>query len=276
MEGNLQFVAIIVTVLLAVGGAFWTIMTTMNKGFAEIRRDTKEAMEQGFAAAEKAREQGFGAAEKARETGFAEAEKAREKGFAEAEKAREVGFAEAAKARETGFAKAAKDLAEAKEGWKSFAKAEKAWEQGFAEAEKAREKGFGAAERARETGFAAAERARDTGFAAAEKNLAEAKKAWEKGFAAAEKGFAEAKEERREIKDDMNRRFDAVETRIARLEAPYFQRRSEDQGVPVERVAEPRPLERYPVAGGHAERSEKTRGLEVADRGESDEGSAEP
>ena len=185
MEGNLQFVAIIVTVLLAVGGAFWKIMTT-------IRKELNESLEKGFAEAKEAREKGF-----------AEAKEAREKGFAAAEKARQ---------------------------------------EGFAAAEKAREKGFAAAEKARQEGFAAAEKAR------------------EKGFAAAEKGFGEAKEERREIKDDMNRRFDAVETRIARLEAPYFQRSSEDQGVRVGRVAEPRPVDRYTVAGGDAGKVEKTGG----------------
>ena len=215
MEGNLQFVAIIVTVLLAVGGAFWTIMTTMNRGFAEIRKETKEAMEKGFA----------------------EAEKAREKGFAEA----------------------ARNLAEAKEAWKKdLAEVMEIMEKGFAEAEKAREKGF-----------ATAEKAREKGFATAEKGLAEAKEA-------REKGFAEAKEERREIKDDMNRRFDAVETRIARLEAPYFQRSPEGQGVPVERVAEPRPLRSYSVAGGHAGKPEKTRSQEAEDGGESAEGPATP
>ena len=226
MEGNLQFVAIIVTVLLAVGGAFWTIMTTMNRGFAEIRKETKEAMEKGFA----------------------EAEKAREKGFAEA----------------------ARNLAEAKEAWKKdLAEVMEIMEKGFAEAEKAREKGFAEAEKAREKGFAEAEKAREKGFATAEKGLAEAKEA-------REKGFAEAKEERREIKDDMNRRFDAVETRIARLEAPYFQRSPEGQGVPVERVAEPRPLRSYSVAGGHAGKPEKTRSQEAEDGGESAEGPATP
>ena len=203
MEGTLQFVAIIVTVLLAVGGGFWKILTT-------IRREVNQSLEKGFA----------------------EAKEAREKGFAEAKEAWERRFAEAEKAREKDSAAAEKNLAEVKDTWeKNFAEAKDTWEKNFAEAKEARQEGFAAAEKARE-----------------------------KGFAAVEKGFEEAKEERREIKDDMNRRFDAVETRIARLEAPYFQRSAEDQGVRVGRVAEPRPSDSYPVAGGDAGRVGKTRG----------------
>ena len=136
MEWDLQFVAIIVTILLAIGGAFWRIIATMNKGFAEARKEAREAVD-----------------------------------------------------------KLRTDM-----------------NAGFAEAKEEREKGFAAAEKAME------------------------------------KGFADAKEERREIKDEMNRHFDAVETRIARMEAPYFQRKSQDQGRPVERVAEPRPSEEYAAA----------------------------
>ena len=236
MEGTLQFVAIIVTVLLAVGGGFWKILTT-------IRREVNQSLEKGFAEAKEAREKGFAEAKEAREKGFAEAKEAREKGFAEAKEAWERRFAEAEKAREKDSAAAEKNFAEVKDTWeKNFAEAKDTWEKNFAEAKEARQEGFAAAEKAREQGFAAAEKAR------------------EKGFAAAEKGFEEAKEERREIKDDMNRRFDAVETRIARLEAPYFQRSAEDQGVRVGRVAEPRPSDSYPVAGGDAGRVGKTRG----------------
>ena len=119
----------------------------------------------------------------------------------------------------------------------------------FAEAKQAREKGFAEAKQAREKGFAEAERARD-------------------------KGFAEAKDGRQDIKDEMNRRFDAVEGQLARLEAPYFQRGSEDKEVPVERVAEPRPSERYPVAGVRAGGAKKTRGREAGSRGKSSDGSA--
>ena len=73
----------------------------------------------------------------------------------------------------------------------------------------------------------------------------------------------------------MNRRFDVVEGQLARLEAPYFQRGSEDKEVPVGRVAEPRPSERYPVAGVRAGGAKKTRGREVESRGgESGEGPA--
>ena len=173
MEWDLQFVAIIVTVLLAVGGGFWRIIATMNKGFAEARREAREGRKE----AREALEKGLAQAKEEREKGFAAAEKAREKGFADAKEAREKGFAEAKEARE--------------------------------------------------------------------------------------KGFAAAKEERREIKDEMNRRFDAVETRIARLEAPYFQKRPQGHGGPVERVAEPRPSEKYAVASGRTGESLAASGREA-------------
>ena len=167
MEWDLQFVTIIVTVLLAGSGACWTIMTSVNKGLAETRKEAKEDIEKGFAEAKEEREKGF-----------AEARREREKGFATAEKARE-------------------------------------------------------------------------------------------------KGFAEAKDGRRQIRDEMNRRFDAVESRLARLEAPYFQRKSEDEGVPIGRVAEPLPAQ-YPRAGGRAEGPRSTRGrVEDEGRDESGEGPAE-
>ena len=90
MEWDLQFVAIIVTVLLAVGGAFWRIMATMNKLFDEVRKESREAVDKlrtemnaGFAEAKEEREKSFAAAEKAWEKGFAEAKEAWEKGFAE-------------------------------------------------------------------------------------------------------------------------------------------------------------------------------------------------
>ena len=84
MEWDLQFVAIIVTVLLAVGGAFWRIIVTMNKDFAEARREAREgrkeareALEKGLAEAKEERAKGFAAAEKAREKGFADAKEER-------------------------------------------------------------------------------------------------------------------------------------------------------------------------------------------------------
>ncbi len=180
MEWDLQFVAIIVTVLLAVGGGFWRIIATMNKGFAEARREAREGRKEAREAVDKLRTEmnaGFAAAQEALEKGLAEAKDEREKGFAAAEKAREKGFAEAKEARE--------------------------------------------------------------------------------------KGFAAAKEERREIKDEMNRRFDAVETRIARLEAPYFQKRPQGHGGPVERVAEPRPSEKYAVVSGRTGESLAASGREA-------------
>ncbi len=214
MEWDLQFVAIIVTVLLAIGGGFWRIIATMNKGFAEARREAREGRKEAREAVDKLRAE--------MNAGFAKAKEEREKGFAAAKKAREKGFAEAKEARE----------------------------KGFAEEKEAREKGFTAEKEAREKGFAALEKAM-------------------------EKGFADAKEERREIKNEMNRRFDAVETRIARLEAPYFQKKSQDQGRPVERVAEPRPSEEYAAASGHTGESVGAAGREAASPDESDEDSAE-
>ena len=184
MEWDLQFVAIIVTVLLAVGGGFWRIIATMNKGFAEARREAREGRKE----AREALEKGLAQAKEEREKGFAAAEKAREKGFADAKEAREKGFAEAKEARE--------------------------------------------------------------------------------------KGFAAAKEERREIKDEMNRRFDAVETRIARLEAPYFQKRPQGHGGPVERVAEPRPSEKYAVVSGRTGESLAASGREANSPDESGESPA--
>ena len=91
MEWDLQFVAIIVTVLLAVGGAFWRIIATMNKGFAEARREAREGRKEARAAVDKLRTEmnaGFAAEKEAREKGFAAAEKAREKGFADAKEER--------------------------------------------------------------------------------------------------------------------------------------------------------------------------------------------
>lgn len=149
MEWDMQFVAIIVTVLVAVGGACWTVMASVNKGLAETRKEAKE-----------------------------DVEKLRVEMMA-----------------------------------------------GFAEAKEEREK-----------------------------------------------GFTEAKDGRWQIRDDMNRRFDAVESRLARLEAPYFQGKSKDQGAPVGRVAEPRPAQ-YPIAGGPAGRPQSTHGREVERRDESGEGS---
>ena len=202
MEWDLQFMAIIVTVLLAVGGGFWRIIATMNKGFAEARREAREGRKEAREAVDKLRAE--------MNAGFAEAKKEREKGFAAAEKAREKGFADAKETRE----------------------------KGFTEEKEAREKGFAAVEKAME------------------------------------KGFADAKEERREIKDEMNRRFDAVETRIARLEAPYFQKKSQDQGRPVERVAEPRPSEEYAAASRRTGESLGAAGREADRPDESDEDSA--
>ena len=131
------------------------------------------------------------------EKGFAEAKEERERGFAKAERERQEIRSEAKEEREKGFAKAEEERE------RGFAKAEEERERGFAKAEEEREKGFAKAEEEREKGFAKAERER-------------------------EKGFGEAKEERREIKSEMNRRFDAVEKRIARLEAPYFPKSSKD------------------------------------------------
>ena len=79
-------------------------------------------------------------------------------------------------------------------------------------------------------GFAEAKEEREKGFAEAREERreirAEAKEEREKGFAEAkeerEKGFAAAKEERREIKSEMNRRFNSVEKQIGRLHGPYF------------------------------------------------------
>ena len=97
MAWDLQFMAIIVTVLLAVGGGFWRIIATMNKGFAEARREAREGRKEAREAVDKLRAEmnaGFAEAKKEREKGFAAAERAREKGFADAKEAWEQGFAE--------------------------------------------------------------------------------------------------------------------------------------------------------------------------------------